>query len=578
MAVSWDSWRVRDGGHHVARFCQRDRFAFLVGPRRGRVAFPFFLDAELAQDVVEAVVLLQDHDDVFDRRGEGAAHERAPQRPAVRLTGGAQAGNDRDSKARDDVTSATGGVPPHPRCDVPRSPPSHRRPSLHARGLPACTYLNALRRRRLDVVRRSTSRQATTRRQESRGFARTRPTMGTTEVQRTLVKSPPELWAELSDQDALARHLSDFGEIRITSTVAENAVHWESDAATGSALIRQAGWGTKVTLRATVTAAEPEPEREPAPLLATAAPIADRRRPPPASAPHRGICAEPRPPRPRADICARRGTRTFLAAGGPRPSHRSRPARLRRAAADAAQPRPTDAAAGTPDDDPPRRRAPGDASLRSRPGAGSSRDCSDAGHAGRTSASRCRAEREPTAAADGPGSDADERPAQADRPRAAEGTSSEPIQPTALEALQARFAVRPPPPEPPPLPDEPAAAMPRDAGGHRAGGARATGVADPAPEQRHRSTRSRSNPPPSTPRPSRPPAVDSQPTEAAGDTLSSELRRAEEIAAEDVRADPHRGSGQGDPDRRSGPPRGGPPQALLTGVTTALPRGVPSGS
>ena len=78
--------------------------------------------------------------------------------------------------------------------------------------------------------------------------------MGTTEVQRTLVKSPPELWAELSDQDALARHLSELGEIRIVSTVAESAVYWEGDDATGSALIQQAGWGTKVTLTAALRA------------------------------------------------------------------------------------------------------------------------------------------------------------------------------------------------------------------------------------------------------------------------------------------------------------------------------------
>ena len=35
-------------------------------------------------------------------------------------------------------------------------------------------------------------------------------------AQRTLVKSPPELWAEVSDVEALARHLGEFGEIRIT--------------------------------------------------------------------------------------------------------------------------------------------------------------------------------------------------------------------------------------------------------------------------------------------------------------------------------------------------------------------------
>ena len=80
--------------------------------------------------------------------------------------------------------------------------------------------------------------------------------MGTTEVQRTLVKSPPELWSELSDQGSLGRLLSDLGEVRIVSTVADSAVYWEGDEVTGSALIKQAGWGTKVTL--TVTLATPE--------------------------------------------------------------------------------------------------------------------------------------------------------------------------------------------------------------------------------------------------------------------------------------------------------------------------------
>jgi hypothetical protein len=40
--------------------------------------------------------------------------------------------------------------------------------------------------------------------------------MSSTEVQRTLVKSPPELWAELGDPASLARHLGELGEIRVT--------------------------------------------------------------------------------------------------------------------------------------------------------------------------------------------------------------------------------------------------------------------------------------------------------------------------------------------------------------------------
>ncbi len=77
------------------------------------------------------------------------------------------------------------------------------------------------------------------------------------EVQRTLVKSPPELWAELSDPATLARHLGELGEIRITGTVPERTVDWEATAADvagfevrGKVEIEPSGWGTRVTLSA----------------------------------------------------------------------------------------------------------------------------------------------------------------------------------------------------------------------------------------------------------------------------------------------------------------------------------------
>jgi hypothetical protein len=76
-----------------------------------------------------------------------------------------------------------------------------------------------------------------------------------TEVQRTLVKSPPELWSELSNPDALARHLSELGEIRITSVEPETKVEWESEGISGIVQLKQSGWGTKVTLSVTRTAA-----------------------------------------------------------------------------------------------------------------------------------------------------------------------------------------------------------------------------------------------------------------------------------------------------------------------------------
>jgi hypothetical protein len=83
--------------------------------------------------------------------------------------------------------------------------------------------------------------------------------MISSEVQRTLVKSPPELWAELSDPAALARHLGELGEIRIVRTEPERVVEWAAEHTTGVVSIKPSGWGTRVTLSATrERAAEPE--------------------------------------------------------------------------------------------------------------------------------------------------------------------------------------------------------------------------------------------------------------------------------------------------------------------------------
>jgi hypothetical protein len=79
-------------------------------------------------------------------------------------------------------------------------------------------------------------------------------------AQRTLVKSPPELWAEVSDVDALARHLGEFGEIRITRLEPETTVAWEGDRACGTVALEPSGWGTKVTITAKLAEqAAPEP-------------------------------------------------------------------------------------------------------------------------------------------------------------------------------------------------------------------------------------------------------------------------------------------------------------------------------
>ena len=88
-------------------------------------------------------------------------------------------------------------------------------------------------------------------------------------AQRTLVKSPPELWAEVSDVEALARHLGEFGDIRITRLDPETTVAWEGDRACGTVALEPSGWGTKVTITAKLAeetvapepvASDPEPE------------------------------------------------------------------------------------------------------------------------------------------------------------------------------------------------------------------------------------------------------------------------------------------------------------------------------
>src|SRR3954471_16917890 len=87
-------------------------------------------------------------------------------------------------------------------------------------------------------------------------------------AQRTLVKSPPELWAEVSDPGALAGHLDAFGDIRITRLDPESTVAWEGDRTRGTVELEPSGWGTKVTLTALIEAAredEPEPAAAPEP-------------------------------------------------------------------------------------------------------------------------------------------------------------------------------------------------------------------------------------------------------------------------------------------------------------------------
>ncbi len=98
--------------------------------------------------------------------------------------------------------------------------------------------------------------------------------MATHSAQRRLVKSRPELWAEISDQQSLARRLEAFGEIRITGTDPETTVAWEGTAASGTVEIESAGWGTKVVLTVELADAPAaiEPKPEPAAVKVAPAP------------------------------------------------------------------------------------------------------------------------------------------------------------------------------------------------------------------------------------------------------------------------------------------------------------------
>jgi hypothetical protein len=121
-------------------------------------------------------------------------------------------------------------------------------------------------------------------------------------AQRTLVKSPPELWAEISDAGALARHLGEFGEIRITRLEAETTVVWEGDRARGTVELEPSGWGTKVTITAQ-PADDPAPDAPPAPIAdVPPTPTADPPPAPTADAP--AVPTADAPPAPTADTPA----------------------------------------------------------------------------------------------------------------------------------------------------------------------------------------------------------------------------------------------------------------------------------
>jgi hypothetical protein len=90
------------------------------------------------------------------------------------------------------------------------------------------------------------------------------------EVSRTLVKSPPELWAELEGE----RLRSVVGDVKIRTAEPERELAWEAGGVAGLARLEPSSWGTKVTLTAWVEEQVAEKgiwgrwrRRKPAPLV-----------------------------------------------------------------------------------------------------------------------------------------------------------------------------------------------------------------------------------------------------------------------------------------------------------------------
>jgi hypothetical protein len=112
---------------------------------------------------------------------------------------------------------------------------------------------------------------------------------------RTLVKSPPELWAECSDAESLARHLAEFGEISITKLEPETAVAWEGEEFSGTVRLEPSGWGTKVVITALSAAGEAASSAAPAPAAALAPEAVPQLEPEPESMPEPELSGDPDP-------------------------------------------------------------------------------------------------------------------------------------------------------------------------------------------------------------------------------------------------------------------------------------------
>lgn len=71
--------------------------------------------------------------------------------------------------------------------------------------------------------------------------------MPSVELERRLVKSPPEVWDELAPESTLSRWL---GEVRVSAVDPPHRLEWDARGASGVIELESSGWGTKVRVQA----------------------------------------------------------------------------------------------------------------------------------------------------------------------------------------------------------------------------------------------------------------------------------------------------------------------------------------
>ncbi len=71
--------------------------------------------------------------------------------------------------------------------------------------------------------------------------------MPTIELERTLVKSPPELWDEIASEEALGQWLS---EVRVSALDPPSRIEWNAQGARGVIELEASGWGTRIRAQA----------------------------------------------------------------------------------------------------------------------------------------------------------------------------------------------------------------------------------------------------------------------------------------------------------------------------------------